>query len=175
MAAKRSAKQDHHPAPATVGLLRRTTGDTDSWQDGAAFDRTEDRTMKTFRIIGSAIALAALTTLATFTPTAALADGPQAVSTAAQHAGIAAGSADLAGVHRHLHHVLNCLVGPDGQGFDAAPGNPCAAAGGAIPQTTDAAMKAKLEKVAAEVRTALASDDLDAAKKTASDVQAMLK
>jgi uncharacterized membrane protein len=25
----------------------------------------------------------------------------------------------------HLHHVLNCAVGPDGMGFDAAAGNPC--------------------------------------------------
>ena len=131
--------------------------------------------MKTVRIIGSAFALAAVTTLAAFTPTAALADGPAAISTAATHAGLAAGSADLAGVQRHLHHTLNCLVGPGGTGFDAAPGNPCAAAGGAIPQTADAAAKAKLEKTAAQVRTALAGTDLDASKKAASDIQAMLK
>ncbi len=130
--------------------------------------------MKNPGIIGSAV-IAALTTFATFAPTIAQADGPQAISTAAQHAGLAAGSADIAGAHRHLHHVLNCLVGPDGTGFDATPGNPCAAAGGAIPQTADAATKAKLEKVAVQVRTAIASEDLDATKKAASDVQAMLK
>jgi hypothetical protein len=131
--------------------------------------------MNTFRIIGRATAFTALTGLATFTPVAALADGPQAISTAAQHAGLAAGGADLAGVRRHLHHTLNCLVGPDGPGFDAAPGNPCAAAGGAIPQTADATVKDKLQKAATQVRTAIASDNLDAAKKAATDVQQLLK
>lgn len=131
--------------------------------------------MKTFSIIGSTATLAALTTLATLTPTTARADGPQAIATAAQHAGMAAGSTNLAGAQRHLHHVLNCLVGPDGEGFDAAPGNPCAAAGGAIPQTTDATVKTKLEKAAAQVRKVVAGDDLEASKKAASEIQAMLK
>lgn len=131
--------------------------------------------MKTLSMTGSAVALAALISLAAFTPRAALADGPQAIGTAAQHAGIAAAQADVAGVHKHLHHALNCLVGPGGAGFDATPGNPCAAAGGAIPQTSDAAMKAKLEKVAAEARAAIANDDYEAAKKAAADIQQQLK
>ncbi len=128
--------------------------------------------MKNLKIISGAAALAALTT---FMPTAALADGPQAISTAATQAGLASGSADLAGVQRHLHHALNCLVGPDGEGFDAAPGNPCAAAGGAIPQTTDAAAQEKLQKAATQVRTAIAGGNLDASKKAATEVQAQLK
>jgi hypothetical protein len=131
--------------------------------------------MKTFRIIGTSTALGVLTTLSMFAPTTVLADGPQAIGTAATHAGMAAAGADLAGAQRHLHHVLTCLVGTGGEGFDAAPGNPCAAAGGAIPQTTDAAAKAKLEKAAAQVRTALAGKDLEATKKAATEVQAMLK
>jgi len=117
-------------------------------------------------------ALLALTAMA---PGVALADAAQATATAAQHAGLAAGGADIAGVKRHLHHVLNCLVGPDGSGFDAAPGNPCANAGGAIPQTTDATAKAKLEKAAAEVRAGIATQDLAVAKKAATDAQATLK
>jgi hypothetical protein len=127
--------------------------------------------MTAFRIIGSAIALAGPISLSP----AALADGPQAVATAAQHAGLAANGADIAAVQRHLHHVLNCLVGPGGAGFDAEPGNPCSAAGGAIPQTADAAMKTKLEQAAAQVRGGIANQNLDAAKKVAVDVQAMLK
>lgn len=123
--------------------------------------------MKTF--------LATLTACAALMSTAALADSPQAISTAATHAGMAASGTDVAGVRRHLHHVLNCLVGPEGQGFDAAPGNPCANAGGAIPQTADAAVKEKLQKAATLLRTAVTSDDLDAAKKAATDVQALLK
>lgn len=108
-------------------------------------------------------------------PSGALADGPQAIATAANHAGFAAAAGNINQVHTHLHHVLNCLVGPGGDGFDAAPGNPCAAAGGAIPQTADAAMKTKLEMAATEVRTGIANNDMDGAKKVATDVQAMLK
>jgi hypothetical protein len=128
--------------------------------------------MTTARIITSSLVI---TALATGFSAAVLADGPQAVAGAAQHAGLAAGSTDIAGVHRHLHHVLNCLVGPDGDGFDGAAGNPCAAAGGAIPQTMDNAMKMKLEKAAADARMGIADDDLDAAKKTAMEIQAELK
>ena len=125
----------------------------------------------TSRIVLSLAAVGGLALL----PVAAMADGPQAINTAAQHAGLAANAANIDAVHTHLHHVLNCLVGPGGQGFDAAPGNPCAAAGGAIPQTADAATKTKLEGAATAVRGGIANNDVAAAKKTATDVQAMLK
>ncbi len=111
-----------------------------------------------------------------FLPTTAVADGPQAIATAANHAGLAAAAGGIDMVHTHLHHVLNCLVGPGGDGFDAGPGNPCAnAGGGAIPQTADAAMKTKLTAAAAQAKGGIANADMAAAKKTASDVQAMLK
>jgi hypothetical protein len=126
---------------------------------------------KIFKAFGSAVALAGLVSLF---PVAGMADGPQAVATAAQHAGLAASSGDIAGVQRHLHHTLNCLVGPEGEGFDQSAGNPCQAAGGAIPQTADAEMRAKLVEIAAEVRGAIASSDLEAAKEAATDVQEML-
>jgi hypothetical protein len=105
----------------------------------------------------------------------ALADGPAAINTAATHAGLASNAGNIDMVHTHLHHVLNCLVGPGGNGFDAAPGNPCAAAGGAIPQTADAATKTKLETAATQVRGGITNNDVAAAKKVATDVQAMLK
>jgi hypothetical protein len=123
----------------------------------------------------SASAASALLAAVLLAPTAAHADGPQAKATAAQHAGLAAGGADLPSVRRHLHHALNCLVGSEGEGFDAGPGNPCTASGAAIPQTSDAAAKAKLEKAAADLRKAIASDDVAVAKKSATDVQASLK
>jgi hypothetical protein len=119
--------------------------------------------------------LLAVTTFAIFTSAGALADGPKATSTAAQHAGMAASSADLAGAQRHLHHVLNCLVGPEGEGFDAAAGNPCAAAGGAIAQTSDTEMKEKLQKAANQARAALAGTDADATRKVAGDIEKTLK
>jgi hypothetical protein len=107
-------------------------------------------------------------------PATGLADGPQAVATAAQHAGLAAGSADIAMVQRHLHHALNCLVGPEGAGFDQAAGHPCMQAGGAIPQTTDAAMTAKLTKAVTDVNAAIAMTDLAAAQAAATAVQKAL-
>ena len=109
-----------------------------------------------------------------FVPAAALADGPQAIATAKQHSGLAANAAALPQVQTHLHHVLNCLVGPGGQGFDAMPGNPCNAAGGAIPQTADAATKAKLETAATTARGGIAATDIAVAKKAATDIQGML-
>ena len=123
------------------------------------------------KMIVGAFAFAGLTALV---PGAALADGPQAIATAKNHAGLAANAANIGAVQTHLHHVLNCLVGPGGQGFDAAPGNPCMAAGGAIPQTADAATKTKLEGLATTARGGIAATDIAAAKKAATDIQGAL-
>ena len=61
------------------------------------------------------------------------------ITTAATHANLAAQADSINGVHTHLHHVLNCLVGPAGSGFDAKELNPCANSGtGAIPDKADA-------------------------------------
>ena len=127
--------------------------------------------MTALRITGSTIALIGLVSISP----AALADGPQAVATAAQHAGLAAAAADIAGAHRHLHHTLNCLIGPDGEGFDDAAGNPCRDAGGAIPQTADAQMKENLEEAAMKVRDAIENDDPAAVKEVAMSVQDTLE
>jgi len=106
----------------------------------------------------------------------AFADAASEVVNAQTHAGLAAGSAKIEGVHTHLHHTLNCLVGPAGKGFDAKEMNPCANAGaGAIPDTADAAKKAKLEAAADKARAGLAATDLAAAQKAATDTAAMLK
>jgi hypothetical protein len=109
-------------------------------------------------------------------PTLALADAHSEIVNAGMHAGFAAGSADIGGVHTHLHHTLNCLVGPSGTGFDAKEMNPCANAGnGAIPDAADSAKKATLESAAAKAREGLASNDLGAAQKDASDARTLLK
>jgi hypothetical protein len=112
---------------------------------------------------------------AAFVPGVALADGPAAIGIAANHAGLASNGANIDAVHLHLHHVLNCLVGAGGNGFDGGAGNPCMGSGPAIPQTTDAAAKTKLENAATQARGGIANGDVAAAKKTASDIQAMLK
>ena len=107
--------------------------------------------------------------------TAVKADEHEAVMAAERHAGLASKAADLHGVQMHLHHVLNCLVGPDGNGFDADEANPCAQAGAAIPQASNPEMMHQLEMVADGVRKGLATDDLSAAKEAAMHAEAMLK
>ncbi|MGH8260519.1 MAG: hypothetical protein ACREUG_12620, partial [Steroidobacteraceae bacterium] len=89
-------------------------------------------------------------------PLAALADASGEISTAAQHAQYSAQATSLKVAHAHLHHALNCLVGPKGHGFDKKAADPCMGQGdGAIPDTTDAATKKSLEHIAAQTRAAL--------------------
>ena len=121
------------------------------------------------------LAAVAVASLGSLLPQAASADAKQAIGIAANHAGLAAAAANIGAVHTHLHHVLNCLVGPGGDGFDAMPGNPCAMAGGAIPQETNAEMKTKLLNVAAQVRAGIGNNDVAEAKKVATDTQTALK
>lgn len=47
------------------------------------------------------------------------------ISTAQDHAEYAMKASDVSKVHLHLHHVINCLVGPQGVGFDSKAGDPC--------------------------------------------------
>jgi hypothetical protein len=104
------------------------------------------------------------------------ADPAQEAATAATHAGLAAQGAAIEQVHMHLHHTVNCLVGPKGQGFDAKEANPCQKLGnGAIPDTTDSALKAKESAALAKAEAGLKSDDLTAARKAATEAQAALK
>ena len=113
--------------------------------------------------------IAFLVAAAALASTPALADVAAQLTVAQNHAGMAAKAADLKMVQTHLHHAVNCLVGPAGTGFDAAAGNPCAKAGtGAIPESTDAAQKAKLEAIVATATPGLAaSADLATAQKAA--------
>ena len=61
------------------------------------------------------------------TPLAGFAAGnaSQEIATATTHAKMAANAGDVTHAIMHFHHVINCLVGPKGKQFDAAPGNPC--------------------------------------------------
>jgi hypothetical protein len=113
---------------------------------------------------------------AAFVTSAAVADAKSEVVTAWTHADLASKADDLSGVTMHLHHVLNCLVGPGGNGFDAKQINPCANAGnGAIPDTKDATKKKALQAAADKTRSGLAATTVANAKKTANAVAAMLK
>ncbi len=109
-------------------------------------------------------------------PLAARADASAEVATAAQHAGFSAAAKSLMVARMHLHHTLNCLVGPKGHGFYSKAGNPCAKEGhGAIPDTTDAHAKRELEHLAYRTRMALRGRKLPAMKKEAAMIEAALK
>ena len=76
----------------------------------------------------------------------------------------------------HLHHTINCLVGPAGADFDSNAQNPCAAMGnGAIPDSTDAAQKQSLQEAVEKAKAGLASKDMATAKEDASAAQGILK
>src|SRR5258706_12462324 len=95
--------------------------------------------------------IALLAACATLIATPVLADAAAELSIAQNHAGMAAKAADLKTAQMHLHHAVNCLVGPAGTGFDAAAGNPCGKPGrAAIPDSTDPPVKAKLKPLAPE-------------------------
>jgi hypothetical protein len=98
------------------------------------------------------------------------------IVTAETHAGLAAQASDIAGVHMHLHHALNCIVGPSGNGFDAKEMNPCANSGaGALVDETDVSKKPILEKAEASAEAGIAATDVEAARKDATDTAATLK
>jgi hypothetical protein len=85
-----------------------------------------------------------LTNLALFAPAMAFSaqdDVQQQVQTAEQHATFASKAGNLKDTHLHLHHVINCLVGPDGEGFDAKAGNPCAEQGNGALNDTSVSME----------------------------------
>src|SRR5579872_4193833 len=93
-----------------------------------------------------------------FSTSAFAADVAAEISTAQTHAGLAAKAANIDGVHMHMHHALNCLVGPGGTGFDTTNMNPCAKSGnGAIPDSADAAQKTKLQSAVAQLNSGLAA------------------
>jgi hypothetical protein len=121
-------------------------------------------------LIGAATCL-----IATY-PARADDDVGKEVGTAATHAGMAAGGSDMKTVQMHLHHVVNCLVGPNGAGFDAGEANPCKGQGnGAIPDTKDAAKLASLNQALAKANAGLKETDMAAAQQDAAASYNLLK
>ena len=109
-------------------------------------------------------------------PITAYADAKSEIATAAQHAGLAAAAANLAQTHMHLHHAMNCLVGPRDADFDKTNMNPCAQQGnGAFPDESDPDIKVKLQNAMSAAADGIASNDEATAKKNAATVQTMLE
>jgi hypothetical protein len=102
-------------------------------------------------------------------------DPAKEISTAATHAGLAAKADDMKMTQTHLQHVVNCLVGPKGKGFDATPGNPCNGQGdGAITDSKDKKQKATLNQALSRANAGLKTKNMATAKKDASQIQTML-
>lgn len=103
------------------------------------------------------------------------ADPAKEITTAADHAGYAVQATILKTSYTHLHHVINCLVGPKGDDFDAKEADPCGAMGnGAIPDTSDAATKMQLTMAVTKAKAGLAATELAAAQTDAKAVQEIL-
>ena len=109
------------------------------------------------------------------TPTLA-GDSSEQAAIAAQHAGLASNEAEIANVHSHLHHAVNCLVGPSGVGFNAAAGNPCDGMGeGAIAEAADADTRMAYENALTQALSGLGSQDVVTAKDAAGRAQETLE
>jgi hypothetical protein len=118
--------------------------------------------------------VAVISGLLTF-PIAAHADAKSEIATAAQHAGLAAAAPDLPQTRMHLHHALNCLVGPQDADFDKTNTNPCAQQGkGAFPDEGDPEIKTKLQNAMSAAADGIASRDEATAKKNAATVKTLL-
>ncbi len=78
--------------------------------------------------------------------------------------------------HAHLQHTINCLVGPEGDGFDAKQLNPCKDFGnGAITDTDEAAKVKSLRAALGLAQAGLKSDDLETAKKLGAQAAAEIR
>jgi hypothetical protein len=85
--------------------------------------------------------------IATLSPTMALAGIGEELTLAQTHALLAYRSRGVAMAQTHIHHVLNCLVGPGGDGYDVTPPlmDPCASSGkGALKDATSPAQRDKI-------------------------------
>jgi hypothetical protein len=138
---------------------------------------TPKQPLRRFPRLTSALALATGTAaLVLLSATGFAADSAKEIETAATHAGYAADATVLKTAQTHLHHTVNCLVGPKGSGFDAKQLNPCKGQGaGAIPDTSDAAKKKDLQAALAAAKAGLKATTLAAAKADAQKTAALLK
>jgi hypothetical protein len=135
-----------------------------------------NRSLRTSNRCASICAAIGIGLVFTLSSTARAADAGKEIATAAQHAGYAAESAAIGMAHAHLQHTINCLVGPQGDGFDSKQLNPCKDFGnGAIADTEDATKVKSLRAALGLAEAGLKSDDLDNAKKLAAQAAAEIK
>jgi hypothetical protein len=100
----------------------------------------------------------------------------QEIATATTHATMAANAADKATAIMHFHHVINCLVGPKSNQFDAGVGNPCNGMGnGALNDVAQNSLEhKKLQHALALADQALHAKDLQASQQYAARISQAL-
>lgn len=126
-----------------------------------------------FHLMGSAV-FASIAVLG-LSPACA-ADAKAEITIAAQHASLAAAAGDIAAVHMHLHHALNCLEGPNGSDFSKSEMNPCQNTGnGAIPDSDNPTTNATLQTAVAHAVAGVASNNLATAQSDAKATAATLE
>ena len=101
------------------------------------------------------------------------------LATAVTHAGFSASAEAIEMATTHLGHVLNCIVGTDGEGFNADWGNPCGSQGAGIinelashPQAAD--LEALVESARALAAQGVTQTSLVAVQTAAAGVRALL-
>jgi hypothetical protein len=105
---------------------------------------------------------------------AAAGDFKQQAATAAAHAGMAAAASEPGMTKSHMQHVINCLVGPAGEGFDSAQANPCKDQGFGATQDAPMDKMPALQAALKLARQAFAEPDPAKARDKAQAVQAAL-
>lgn len=157
----------------TRALRRSRIRRQDAVDRTGSFDQTliQKRGFVMKRLLLSSLALLG----ALFVASAALAqngDVAKELATARTHAQLAAASQSVAVAKLHLHHVLNCLVGPHGHGFDAAAGNPCKGMGDGAEKDAgkDRMSMTQVTHALAYARHGLAAKELPDVHKAASGV-----
>jgi hypothetical protein len=108
--------------------------------------------------------------------TLAAANGSKEVQTAIEHAGFAGNAKATDQVHLHLHHVINCLVGPKGKDYYVAAGDPCKGeGGGALNDVRNPAQQKYLQQALALAKTGVTISHQAPARNVAVAVGDLLK
>lgn len=133
--------------------------------------------MKRFLAVAVSVALGSALSL---TAMAAPGHANKEIATAIIHANVASKVDSLDGVHLHLHHVLNCVVGPRSKQYSAAAeklsANKCVGLGnGALPDSHDAAVRSDLQQAVKLADAGVRATQFNAAHHAAVGVLSELK
>jgi hypothetical protein len=84
------------------------------------------------------------------------------VATAIQHAGFSMNADAHASAQQHLGHVLNCIAGEGGEGFDGSWGHPCGGQGAGILSDVEAHAESEAAMLLVRSAHALAMEGVQA-------------